>query len=420
MAQQTEQNPMDWTSEYTPILHALGQRFEEEEPLDGYTFAVATHMEAKSGVFVKTLNRAGARVLFTGSEPHSTDPAVVSQLDSIQGIEAFISGNMDKTEWESRIDDLLQEEPDFILDDGAELISRLHADHPSIAPSVSGGAEQTTTGITRLEAMAEENVLEFPVYAVNNTPMKNYFDNIHGTGESSLTNLAQTTNTILTGKTVVVIGYGYCGRGLARKAAGLGARTIVTEIDPRNALEALMDGHQVMSMAEAASKGDYFITATGNRGVITADHIQEMKDGAILANAGHLDVEIPREELSKVADSISTPRDGITQYTLSDGRKVNLLADGKLVNLTAPGSKGHPAEVMDTTFAMMIMAAVNLLGESSPETPGLYGIPDDVDREIASMKLETMDVAIDSLTTDQTQFRESWEPDRGDYSSPER
>lgn len=421
MAATEPADPMAWAQEYTPVLEELANRYSETLPLEGYTIAVATHMEAKSGVFVKTLRAAGAEVLFTGSEPHSTDPAVVEELDSIDGIEAYIDDEMSRLEWEEAIDDLLRSEPDFILDDGAELMSRLYADHPSAAESVIAGAEQTTTGITRLEAMEADDVLAFPVYGVNNTPMKNYFDNVHGTGESSLVNITMTTNTMLTGKTVVVAGYGYCGRGLARKAAGLGAETIVTEVDPRKALEAVMDGHQVMEMAEAAPKGDYFITATGNSSVIREAHIRSMSDGAILANAGHVDVEIPAETLEELATETVTPEPGVTQYVLPDGRRINLLADGKLVNLTAPASKGHPAEVMDTTFAMMVVAAIDLLNPPSDREPGLYAIPDELDREIASLKLETMDVAIDSLTADQSAYQDEWRPDRGpDYSSPGR
>ncbi|MFT4923243.1 MAG: adenosylhomocysteinase, partial [Haloarculaceae archaeon] len=252
-------------------------------------------------------------------------------------------------------------------------------------------------------------VLEFPVYGVNDTPMKHFFDNVHGTGESALTNVAITTNTILSGKDVVVCGYGYCGRGIASKARGMGAQTIVTEVDPRTALQAHMDGHRVMDMTEAAEAGELFITATGNREVIRREHVERMADGAILANAGHFDVEIDVDALEAMADSVSTPREGVTRYHMPDGRRLNLLADGRLVNLTGPYSQGHPAEVMDTTFAMMFVAAYDVLVDGSDLAPGLYAIPDRLDREVATRKLETLGVSIESLTESQRDYYEEWE-----------
>ncbi|MGN8216276.1 adenosylhomocysteinase [Halococcus salifodinae] len=402
-------NPLAWTRDYTPILQSLAAEYSESKPLKGDTIALASHLETKTGVLVETLRAAGARVLVTGSEPFSTKEAVVEALQELDGIETFIEAGMSDEEWEAGQHDLLEEEPDFILDDGCELIAKVHADHPDIAEGIIGGGEQTTAGITRVEAMEEQDVLQFPVYGVNDTPMKHYFDNVHGTGESSLANVMTTTNTMLSGKTVVVAGYGYCGRGIARKARGMGAWTIVTEVDPRKALEAVMDGHRVMAMGEAAPLADYVITSTGNREVVRKEHLDQFQDGVILANAGHFDVEISLEDLKAESNEVTQPKEGITRYHLSDGRRVNVLARGRLVNLTGPHSQGHPAEVMDTTFAMMFAAAHDMLTQDPNLTPGLYAIPDHLDREVASRKLETLDITIDSLTENQREYYEEWE-----------
>ncbi len=406
-----ETDPLAWTRDYTPILRSLAEEYGDDEPLSDYTVALASHLEQKTGVLVETLNEAGADVLVTGSEPHSTKAEVVDALRDQPGIETFVEAGMSEEAWEAGQHDLLEREPDFILDDGCELIAKVHADHPEIARHVVGGGEQTTAGITRLEAMEADDVLEFPVYGVNDTPMKHFFDNVHGTGESSLSNVMITTNTMLSGKTVVVGGYGYCGRGIARKARGMGAQTIVTEVDPRKALEAHMDGHRIETMEAAASEADYVITSTGNRDVVREEHLDELQDGVILANAGHFDVEIGIADLEDAAERVTEPRDGVTRYHLDDGRRINLLAEGRLVNLTGPHSNGHPAEVMDTTFAMMFEAARDMLAGGSGEelAPGLYAIPDRLDREVAYRKLDTLDVAVDDLTERQREYYEDWE-----------
>ena len=347
-------------------------------------------------------------MLFAPSEPQSTHGPVVEALDAREGITAFAWEGMSDEEFDDAQHDLLEREPDFILDDGCELIAKVHADHPGVATTVVGGGEQTTAGITRLEAMDGEGVLQFPVYGVNDTPMKHYFDNVHGTGESTLANVAITTNAVLSGKDVVVCGYGCCGRGIARKARGMGAQTIVTEVDPRKALQAHMDGHRVMDMDEAAREGDLFITATGNREVIRPEHVEQMADGATLANSGHFDVEIDIEGLETMAESTSTPKEGVTRYHLPDGRDVNLLADGRLVNLTGPYSQGHPAEVIDMTFAMMFMAAYDLADRHRDLEPGLYNVPDRVDREVASRKLDTLGAQIDDPTDSQREYERDW------------
>ena len=405
------EDPLVWTRDYTPILRSLAEEYGETTPLAGYSVALASHLEQKTGVLAETLHAAGADVLVTGSEPHSTKADVVEALREYDGIETFVEAGMSEAEWEAGQHELLEEEPDFILDDGCELIAKVHADHPAIADRVLGGGEQTTAGIHRLEAMEAEDVLRFPVYGVNDTPMKHFFDNVHGTGESSLSNVMITTNTMLSGKTVVVAGYGYCGRGIARKARGMGARTVVTEVDPRKALEAHMDGHRVTDMADAAAEADYIITSTGNREVVRAEHLKHLRDGVILANAGHFDVEISIPDLEEAAAEITDPREGVTRYHLPDGRRVNLLAQGRLVNLTGPHSGGHPAEVMDTTFAMMFETARDMLTEGAAEAlaPGLYAVPDRLDRAVAYRKLETLGVEIDDLTESQREYYEEWE-----------
>ena len=404
----TTDDPLTWAREYTPVLQSLGDEHEEAEPLDGYTVAVATHMEAVSGCLVEALNRAGAEVLFTASEPQSTHGDVVAYLDDIDGITAFVWEGMTDEEFDEAQHELLEEEPDFLLDDGCELISKCHADHPDVAKQVLGGGEQTTAGITRVEAMEEEGVLEFPVYGVNDTPMKHFFDNVHGTGESALVNVSITTNTVITGETVVVAGYGYCGRGIARKARGMGAQTVVTEVEPRKALQAHMDGHRVMSMGEAAEIGDIFITSTGTRDVIRREHFEAMSDGAQIANAGHFDVEIDLDGLDEYAVEVSEPKDGITRYETPDGRYLNLLADGRLVNLTGPASEGHPAEIIDTTHAMMFVTAYDLLTRDHDLGPGLYAIPDRLDRDVAERKLDTLDIDIDAVTQAQQEYADDW------------
>jgi adenosylhomocysteinase len=402
-------DPLTWARDHTPVLRSFQDEHGETKPLDGYTVAFASHLEAKSGVAIETLREAGAEVLFAPSEPQSTDGEVVESLDAREGITAFAREGMTDDEFDEAQHDLLEREPDFILDDGCELIAKVHADHPDVAEAVIGGGEQTTAGITRLEAMESGGVLQFPVYGVNDTPMKHFFDNVHGTGESSVTNVAITTNTIISGKDVVVCGYGYCGRGIARKVRGMGGQTIVTEVDPRKALEAHMDGHRVMSVDEAAEVGDLFISATGNREVLRREHFERMDDGAVLANSGHFDVEIDIDALEDLAEKVTEPKEGVTRYHTSDGRRLNLLADGRLVNLTGPYSQGHPAEVMDTTFAMMFTAAYDMLAEGVDLEPGLYSIPDRLDREVATRKLETLGIDIDDLTESQREYYEEWE-----------
>lgn len=402
-------DPLSWTRRHSPILASLAERFRSTEPLDGYDIAVSSSVTTNTGVLIETLREAGAdSVVFTSAGPKYNEPAVIEALEGHSDVRAFVEPGMTNEDLAAAHGRLLETKPDFIIEDGCVLTAKLHADYPEIAKEVIGAVEQTTIGITRLRAMDRQGVLEYPVYGVNDTPMKHYFDNVHGTGETTLTGVMTTTNLLFSGATVVVIGYGYCGRGVARKASGMGADTIVTEIDPRKALEAKMDGHRVMPMSEAAAVGEYFIAATGNVDAIRRDHIESMADDAILASAG-MAAEIDVAALEDLAESTAAPMPGITEYRLSDGRSVHLLADGHVVNLAGPHVTGHPAEVMDMTFAMMFMGAYDMIANDPDLEPGLHGIPDRLDREVADQALATMDVEIDELTERQRAYMEDWE-----------
>ncbi len=400
-------NPLTWARDHAPVLADLTDEFREERPFEGLTVAICSHLEASTGVFVETIHAGGAECLVAPSEPKSTHADVIDHLDSREGIRTFAEPDMSDRAFERAQSDLLAERPDLIADDACELIARAHASHPDAVEEAIGGVEQTTAGVRRLEAIDADAGLGFPAYGVNDTPMKRCFDNVHGTGESSLVNVAQITNTALSGKTVVVGGYGHCGRGIARKARGLGARTVVTEVDPRKALEAHMDGHLALSMAEAAEIGDLFVPSTGSRDVIRRAHFERMRDGAQLANAGHFDVEIAVDDLEAMAERTTEPIAGVTRYHLPDGRRLDLLTEGRLVNLTGPNSKGHPIEVMDTTFAMMAVALRELAVGERPE-PGVHAVPDRLDREVADRKLAAVGGSRDDLTAKQEAYLSDW------------
>ncbi|WP_019570558.1 MULTISPECIES: adenosylhomocysteinase [unclassified Thioalkalivibrio] len=402
-----------WAREHMPVHAALRERLGHSRPLAGITLGVCSHVEAKTGVFVETLAAAGAEVVFTGSEPGSSQDDVVAALNEQDGITGYARRGVSEAELEALHLQALDHGPTFILDDAAELTARLVHQRPALLDGFIGMCEQTTTGVQRLQAMARADALPFPAYAVNNTPMKHEFDNIHGTGESSLTNLLLTTNLLLAGKRVVVAGFGDCGLGIAGKARALGARVAITEIEPRQALRAHMAGFEVMPMLEAAAWGEIFITTTGNRDVIRAEHFEAMADGALLANAGHFNVEIDAEALAGL--SVEPPheaRPGIMEYRLADGRRLHLVCEGRLVNLATPTAMGHPAEVMDQTFAMQIVAACHLVERAAGLEPGVHPVPDAVDREVAELKLETLGIGLDTLTESQQRFLYAWRDDQ--------
>ncbi len=395
-----------WARQYMAVLGAIREEFEEKKPLDGLTVGMALHVEAKTAVLVETLAAGGAEVHITGCNPLSTQDDVVAALNENERVECYAKRGANTEEYYAAIDRVLDAAPSITIDDGMDLIHRLHTSRRDLLDGIIGGCEETTTGIHRLRAMAADGELQFPVMAVNDTPMKRFFDNVHGTGESALTALMVTTNCLIAGKHVVVAGYGFCGKGLAKKAHGLGARVIVTEVDSRRALQAHMDGYAVMTMEEAAGIGDIFITTTGNTSVITRRHFPLMKNGAILCNAGHFNVEIEIPWLEQQAER-TEPRDGIDTYIIG-GKAVHVLAEGRLVNLAVPKGMGHPIEVMDLSFALQALCTEYIAVHGSALPGGVYDVPAEIDQRVADLKLSSLGIAIDSLTDEQIQYMGSW------------
>jgi len=398
-----------WAREHMSILPEMAETFAEEQPLDGEVIGMAMHVEAKTAVLVETLAAGGAEVAVTGCNPLSTHDDVSAALDAQENITSYARHGVDDDAYYEAIEAVIDHGPTITVDDGGDMVFRIHQEHPDLLDSIKGGCEETTTGVHRLRAMDRDGALDYPMFAVNDTPMKRLFDNVHGTGESSLANIAMTTNLSWAGKTVVVAGYGYCGRGVAKKAAGQNADVIVTEVDPRRALEAHMEGYEVMPMAEAASEGDVFLTTTGNRDVITREHFEDMADGTVLANAGHFDVEINLEQLEEMAESVTEVRDGIEEYELPDGRRLNVLAEGRLVNLASPVAMGHPVEVMDQSFGVQAACVRELAERPGDYAAGVHEVPDDLDREVAEIKLDAEGVAIDGLSGEQREYMDSWD-----------
>jgi len=400
---------IDWAFEHMPILSSLRADFQANEPLAGETVGMALHVEAKTAALVETMADAGAEVAITGCNPLSTHDDVSAALDAHPSITSYAKHGVGDTEYYEAIDAVLDHEPSVTVDDGGDLVFRVHEHHPELIDSIVGGTEETTTGVHRLRAMDDDDALEYPVIAVNDTPMKRLFDNVHGTGESSLASIAMTTNLSWAGKDVVVAGYGQCGRGVAKKASGQNANVIVTEIDPRRALEAHMEGYDVMSMSEAAEVGDVFITTTGNRDVIVEEHFEQMQDGAVLANAGHFDIEIDLEALRDLAESEQEVRDGVREYELPSGKRINVLAEGRLVNLATPVSLGHPVEVMDQSFGVQAVSIRELVQHADDYDAGVHEVPDHLDRKLAEIKLDAEGVDLDTLSEEQEEYMTSWQ-----------
>ncbi|PSP40300.1 adenosylhomocysteinase [Halobacteriales archaeon QH_6_64_20] len=403
-ARESGRTKIEWAREHMPILAAL----RDDLDLSDQRVGMAMHVEAKTAVLAETLAEAGADVAITGCNPLSTHDDVSAALDAHDRISSYAKHDVDDETYYEAIDAVIDHEPTITVDDGGDLVFRIHEEYPHLIEGIVGGCEETTTGVTRLQAMADDDALQYPMFAVNDTPMKRLFDNVHGTGESALANIAMTTNLSFAGKTVVVSGYGDVGRGVAKKAAGQNADVVVTEVDPRRALEAHMEGYDVLAMAEAATRGDVFITTTGNRDVITAEHFEEMKDGVLLANAGHFDIEIDLDALSDLAVGTREVRPGVQEYELPDGPRLNVLASGRLVNLAGPLSLGHPAEVMDQSFAIQAVCVRELI-EGEGYDPGVHDVPDELDREVAEIKLATEGIDIDSLSDAQTEYLDSWD-----------
>lgn len=399
-------NKLEWVKNRMPVLNMLKAEFEQEKPLQGKTLLCCLHLEAKTGYLLQTLQAAGAKVVACASNPLSTQDDVVAALvDS--GITVFAIHGETSEEYVAFLEKALDHNPDAIIDDGADVVSTLHKNRPEQAKSIIGGNEETTTGIVRLRSMDAEGALLFPMIAVNDAYMKYLFDNRYGTGQSVWDGINRTTNLVVAGKNVVVVGYGWCGKGVAMRAKGMGASVIVTEIDPIKANEAIMDGFKVMPMTKAAELGDIFVTVTGNINVIRKEHMQRMKDGAIMANAGHFDVEISKPDLESLSVKKREIRNNIEEYTLSDGRRLNLLAEGRLVNLAA--GDGHPAEVMDLSFSLQALSILYVIQNRDKLGNHVYNVPEEIDRRVARLKLKADGVDIDELTDEQTEYLASWD-----------
>lgn len=388
-----------WVKEHMPLLNILNERYAEKKIFDGLNMVVTIHLEAKTAYLAQTLKNCGANVVVTGSNPLSTQDDVAAALAD-SGITVFATHACSQEEYDLYLSKALDTKPSLIIDDGGDLVNMLHSTRHELIPNLIGGSEETTTGVHRLKALNEAGKLAFPMIAVNDAYCKYLFDNRYGTGQSSWDGIMRTTNLAVAGKTVVVAGYGWCGKGVAMRAKGLGANVIVTEIDPIKGIEAVFDGFRVMPMREAAKYGDFFVTVTGCKDVITKEHFPLMKDGAVLANAGHFDVEINVKDLEAMTvEPAYEVRKNITTYTMPDGKKINLLGEGRLVNLAC--GDGHPVEVMDLSFAMQFLAMKYLLEHKGELQNNLYVLPEELNTEIAALKLEAMGAGIDTLTPEQ-------------------
>ncbi|SFH82306.1 adenosylhomocysteinase [Tindallia magadiensis] len=396
---------LDWVQAHMPLLNEVKQQFEKSQPFKGMKIAICLHLEAKTGYLAQVVQAGGADVVVCGSNPLSTQDDVVAALvDS--GITAYAWHNTTDEEYHELINDTLDFEPDAIIDDGGDLVKILHSQRPEQAKTIIGGCEETTTGIHRLKALEKEGLLEFPMMAVNDAYCKYLFDNRYGTGQSVWDGINRTTNLVASGKTVVVIGYGWCGKGVAMRAKGLGAKVVVTEIDAIKALEAHMDGFDVLPMEEAASLGDIFITVTGNRDVISSRHFDKMKDGAVMCNGGHFDIEINKIELGEKAETQRTVRNNIEEYRMADGRNLFLIAGGRLVNLAA--GDGHPVEVMDLTFALQALSLQYVVENKGSLPAKVLSVPEALDQYVANLRLKTLGITIDQLTSEQEAYLNSW------------
>jgi len=398
---------IEWSDLEMPVLRQIRQRFEKERPLKGVRVSACLHVTTETANLMRTLQAGGADTVLTASNPLSTQDDVAASLVSHFEIPVFGIKGEDNATYYKHIHATLDHKPNVTMDDGADLLSTLHKDRRELLKDVVGGTEETTTGVIRLRAMAADKALAYPVIAVNDAMTKHLFDNRYGTGQSTLDGIVRATNILLAGKVFVVSGYGWCGRGLANRARGMGANVVVTEVDPLAALEAVMDGFRVLPMRDAAPIGDIFCTLTGDLNVLDRPHLEAMKDGAILCNSGHFNVEINIPALESMATEKRRAREFIEQYILPDGRRINLLAEGRLVNLAA--AEGHPASVMDMSFANQALSLEYLLQHAKELENKVYGVPEVIDREIARLKLEAMGIRIDVLTDEQRKYLASWE-----------
>jgi adenosylhomocysteinase len=398
---------MDWAEREMPVLRTISERFKKEKPLKGLRLSACLHVTAETANLMRTLQEGGADVVLTASNPLSTQDDIAAVLVNQFEIPVYAIKGEDNVTYYKHIKAALDHKPHMTMDDGADLVSTIHKDRRELLDGIIGGTEETTTGVIRLRAMAADKMLNFPVIAVNDALTKHFFDNRYGTGQSTVDGIIRATNVLLAGKVFVVAGYGWCGRGLASRARGMGALVVVTEIDPMKALEAVMDGFQVMPMIDASKIGDFFCTVTGDLNVIDGHHFEAMKDGAIVANSGHFNVEIniPALQMSKGEPILVRPF--VQSYETKDGRKINILGEGRLINLAS--AEGHPASVMDMSFANQALAAEYMAKNASKLEKRVYSVPTDIDNEIARIKLEAMGVKIDVLTEEQVKYLNSWE-----------
>jgi adenosylhomocysteinase len=398
---------IEWAGGEMPVLALIRERFEKERPLEGIRIGACLHVTTETANLMETLAAGGAEVAICASNPLSTQDDVAAALCEQSGIKTFAIKGEDTETFFRHINAVLDTKPHITMDDGADMVSVLHKERAEQIAEIIGGTEETTTGVIRLRAMANDGALKYPIVSVNDADTKHLFDNRFGTGQSTIDAIMRSTNRLLAGRKFVVCGYGMCGRGVASRARGMGAHVIVTEVEPTLALEAVMEGYTVMTIREAARVGDIFVTVTGDTGVIRREHMELMKDGAILANSGHFDVEIDKEAIADLAVSTRRVREFVDEYTMADGRKLHLLGEGRLVNLSA--AEGHPAAVMDMSFANQALSAEWVVKTKGTLTPAVYEVPRDIDREVARLKLHAMGVEIDSLTEQQERYLHSWE-----------
>ena len=395
----------EWAGREMPVLRSIRERFDKQKPLRGIRIAGCLHITAETANLVLALRAGGADVRMCASNPLSTQDDIAAYLVSI-GVPTFAIKGEDGPTYKKHLLSALEFKPQLTMDDGADLVALLHGERKDLLSSVIGGMEETTTGIIRLRALASQGKLKFPIVSVNDSDTKHMFDNRYGTGQSTLDGIIRATNMLITGKTVVTVGYGWCGRGFASRAKGMGAHTVVCEVDPVRALEAVMDGHVVMKMDDAAKVGDIFVTVTGNKSVLAHEHFERMKDGAVLCNSGHFNVEIDIPALEKLSNGKKPARPFVDEYAMKDGRRLYLLGEGRLINLAA--AEGHPAAVMDMSFANQALSAEYLLQHAKELGPQVYPVPELIDRQIAKLKLESMGIHADRLTSEQEHYLASW------------
>jgi adenosylhomocysteinase len=400
-------NRIEWAWESMPVCRIIRARFEKEKPLEGVRIAACLHVTTETANLAAALKAGGAEVALCASNPLSTQDDVVASLVRHEGIPTFAVKGEDGDRYYSHIKAVLDTKPVITMDDGADLVSMLHKDRRELLAAIRGGTEETTTGVIRLRSMERSGVLAYPVIAINDAETKHLFDNRYGTGQSTIDGILRATNMLFAGSRVVVFGYGWCGRGTATRAKGMGANVIVCEVDPLKALEAVMDGYTVMPSLDAAAVGDVFVTVTGDTSIIRAEHFERMKNGAIVANSGHFNVEIDIPALAEMAAEKRSVRESVVQYVLKDGRKINLLGEGRLINLAA--AEGHPAMVMDMSFADQLLSVEHIVADAAKLEKKVYAVPREIDAMVASLKLATMGVRIDELTDKQKRYLASWE-----------